>query len=99
MQSQKGRDNIGGLLITLCKMIPLCACKLILPKLSSGIIEEEDDVNLVEETFRQAYKNSQAETICVPGLQEFAGSVSTCKLMLLIILLLFAHARVFCAGF
>ena len=43
---------------------------------STGIIEEEDDINLVEETFRQAYKNSQADTIHVPGLQEFAGSVS-----------------------
>lgn len=40
-----------------------------------GIIEEEDDVNLVEETFRQAYRNSQAAAICVPGLQEFAGSI------------------------
>ncbi|KAL3157496.1 hypothetical protein ABBQ32_011960 [Trebouxia sp. C0010 RCD-2024] len=28
-----------------------------------GIIEEEDDVNLVEETFRQAYRNSQAAAI------------------------------------
>lgn len=40
-----------------------------------GIIEEEDDINLVEESFRQAYRNSQADTICVPGLQEFAGSI------------------------
>jgi len=42
----------------------------------AGIIEEEDDINVVEESFRQAYRNSQADTICVPGLQEFAGSVS-----------------------
>jgi hypothetical protein len=41
----------------------------------AGIIEEEDDINVVEESFRQAYRNSQADTICVPGLQEFAGSV------------------------
>lgn len=40
-----------------------------------GIIEEEDDINVVEESFRQAYRNSQADTICVPGLQEFAGSI------------------------
>ena len=46
----------------------------------AGLIEEEDDTNVVEESFRQAYRNSQADTICVPGLQEFAGSVSTSKL-------------------
>lgn len=40
-----------------------------------GLIEEEDDTNVVEESFRQAYRNSQADTICVPGLQEFAGSI------------------------
>ncbi|KAA6424506.1 MAG: hypothetical protein FRX49_05718 [Trebouxia sp. A1-2] len=32
-------------------------------------------MNVVEESFRQAYRNSQADTICVPGLQEFAGSI------------------------
>lgn len=52
------------------------------PYHSIGIIEEEDDIYVVEETFRQAYRNSQADTICVPGLQEFAGSVSKCRLVL-----------------
>lgn len=41
----------------------------------AGIIEEEDDQDVVQQTFRQAYKNSQPQTVCVPGLQEFAGAV------------------------
>ena len=51
--------------------------KLLIKLESAGLIEEEDDINIVEESFRQAYRNSQADTIRVPGLQEFAGSVST----------------------
>ena len=43
---------------------------------STGIIEEEDDQDVVQATFRQAYKNSQHQTVCVPGLQDFAGAVS-----------------------
>lgn len=64
-------------------------------QLSAGIIEEEDDINVVEETFRQAYRNSQADTICVPGLQEFAGSVSTRKLVLQNSAAVFADASIF----
>lgn len=83
VQSQKGRDNIGGMYIPLCKCALTCArISSSILELSAGIIEEEDDTSLVEETYRQAYRNSQADTICVPGLQEFAGSVSTCKLLL-----------------
>ena len=76
LQSQKGMDNIGQhlalLLIQICVHLQ-SVTDVVWP---AGLVEEDDDVNVVEETFRQAYRNSQAEAICVPGLQEFAGSVS-----------------------